>query len=332
MTVSVNQVNNDAAGRNVSLLATALGLARDYYKVKLDDQQNAKANEYQEKILGLKREELDKDQQKLGQDFLSNNEVVPEGTPGAMPISAISVPKAINLPPNTFIRPRSVSELEAKTRLTSEEKQKDREFKKELAQITAAANGAGDPYKKAPREVQKQVDLLADDTAKKKAIVNYMAPTLQKYNEALANGDTSGAIKIGQGMMKLLNSPLGADAVGTEESKRLGSLLEYQIANLTGPGPVFGRDLEGFNKQVQATMLSVGDAIKNNENELDKLLGREARNPVAAENKQKQQQGGGGVAYGAPGETQPTLQPGTIFKKGGKRYRVNADGETATEI
>lgn len=45
MPVAVNPIRNDAEERNVSILGAALGLAKDIYRVKMDDKQLAKAQE-----------------------------------------------------------------------------------------------------------------------------------------------------------------------------------------------------------------------------------------------------------------------------------------------
>lgn len=72
-------------------------------------------------------------------------------------------------------------------------------------------------------------------------------------------------IKVGQGLFKLLNSAEGADAVGAEEAKRVGSYLEYNLGNFTQPGAFIGRDLKGFTNQVKNYSDGIGGRIKRNE-------------------------------------------------------------------
>lgn len=72
-------------------------------------------------------------------------------------------------------------------------------------------------------------------------------------------------IKTGQSLYKLLNSAEGADAVGAEEAKRIGSYLEYHIGNFTQPGAFVGRDLNGFTNQIKNYSTLLGDRVKRNE-------------------------------------------------------------------
>lgn len=72
-------------------------------------------------------------------------------------------------------------------------------------------------------------------------------------------------VKVGQGLLKLLNSAEGADAVGAEESKRIGGYLEYQKGNFFEPGKFWGRDLPSFISQVQNNSDLLADRIKRNE-------------------------------------------------------------------
>jgi hypothetical protein len=72
-------------------------------------------------------------------------------------------------------------------------------------------------------------------------------------------------IKVGQNLLKLLNSAEGSDAVGAEESKRLGSFLEWKFANFTQPGSFIGRDLDLFTQQVANKSKELADRITRNE-------------------------------------------------------------------
>lgn len=72
-------------------------------------------------------------------------------------------------------------------------------------------------------------------------------------------------IKTGQSLFKLLNSAEGADAVGAEEAKRIGSYLEYNLGNFTQPGAFIGRDLNGFTDQIKNYSTLLGDRVRRNE-------------------------------------------------------------------
>ena len=56
-----------------------------------------------------------------------------------------------------------------------------------------------------------------------------------------------------QNILKILNSAEGKDAVGVEESKRLGQFLEFQLNPVKGfaTGRLFGTDLPRFVDQIQ---------------------------------------------------------------------------------
>lgn len=96
-------------------------------------------------------------------------------------------------------------------------------------------------------------------------------------------------VKIGQGLLKLLNSAEGSDAVGAEEAKRIGDYLEYAYGNVTGVGPMrVGRDLNGFVNQVQNYSELLGERIRSNEQGLEairsgKPLSQVSSRPKAAQ-------------------------------------------------
>lgn len=168
---------------------------------------------------------------------------------------------------------------------STQEKERDRDFRREMARLTAATKVDNKPASKRefdalPVENQKEIEDLSKKNAAKVSIANQMKGYLDQYDKAPSEQDK---IVIGRQMLKVLNSPEGADAIGVEESRRLGGLLEYQMFNLTNPGPMFGRDLPGFRDQVAATVKSVEGGTSANRNRIDELYGRqsnrEAPNP-----------------------------------------------------
>ena len=92
---------------------------------------------------------------------------------------------------------------------------------------------------------------------------NAMAEALTKLEDKNLPEDQK--IKVGQSLFKLLNSAEGADAVGAEEAKRLGSYLEYQKGNFTDPGAFWGRDVNGFTDQVRNYRDVLDGRIRRNE-------------------------------------------------------------------
>lgn len=130
---------------------------------------------------------------------------------------------------------------------------------KKLAEVEDLRTGG-----KFKRElVQGQQKKLSEDNVKLANVRNGMAAALSKLeDQGLSEEDK---IKVGQGILKLLNSAEGADAVGAEEAKRIGSYLEYKIANFTQPGSFIGRDLDKFTDQVRNNANLLGDRIHRND-------------------------------------------------------------------
>lgn len=79
-------------------------------------------------------------------------------------------------------------------------------------------------------------------------------------------------IKIGQGLLKLLNSAEGSDAVGAEEAKRIGDKLEYVLGNFTGVGGMrVGRDLPGFVEQVRNNSEILGERVREGDRGMEAI-------------------------------------------------------------
>jgi hypothetical protein len=135
-----------------------------------------------------------------------------------------------------------------------------------------------DKFEALPIESQEQIRDLAKASAKKRSIVNSMSGYLSEYDVALAKwqkskskSDYNDVIRIGSQALKTLNSPEGADAIGAEEAKRLGTALEFNWGNLVNPGAVVGRDLAGFSRQIKNTMGAIGTGLKANDDYIKKL-------------------------------------------------------------
>lgn len=167
-------------------------------------------------------------------------------------------------------------------------RQQDR-LDKELEWKMSQANPANQPKQveeKLPIEDRTQLATLSRSVANKRSIVNQLEAAGAKFDEALRAGNTDLAVTLGRQMLKTLNSTEGADAVGAEEAKRLGGLLEFKIANLFEPGSIVGRDLDMFSDQIAQTRAGIEDAIKANESAIQDI-----RNPGAAKPKTIQYQG-----------------------------------------
>lgn len=127
-----------------------------------------------------------------------------------------------------------------------------------------------------PLDVKNEVAALSHKNAAKISISNQIGSYLAEFKKAKSDDDK---VRIGGLMLKALNSPEGADAIGVEEAKRLGDALEYNLFDVKAalgvkPGKLIGRDLAGFEKQVQSTYDAVSGGVKANRDEVDRLMGR----------------------------------------------------------
>ncbi len=153
----------------------------------------------------------------------------------------------------------------------------------EIQKLKQDLSGPQSQFKGLPEENKKQIDTLSTKTATKKAINNQIKSALASLEDE--NVSEEQKIIQGRSLLKVLNSTEGADAIGAEESKRLGSLLEYQMGNFTQPGPVFGRDVKGFIDQVKNSSKALDKSIEMNEQDVDKLYGRSPKNPPPLDTK-----------------------------------------------
>ena len=148
---------------------------------------------------------------------------------------------------------------------------------KDLAE--ARKKGAGNPNKEAfdalPPENQEQIKDLARQTGAKSSIKNQIDSALSVLDDPNVSEDQK--VTMGQQLLKTLNSTEGKDAVGSEESKRLGSFLQKKMFNFTQPGSMFGRDLGEFVDQVKLTSGAIGQATERNKAQMDELYGRRGR-------------------------------------------------------
>lgn len=113
-----------------------------------------------------------------------------------------------------------------------------------------------------PGEDRETVKDLARKNAGKVSIAN-------QIDAVLGNWDTlpeDQKLLQGRQLIKVLNSTEGADAVGAEEAKRLGSKLEFAFGNLTNSNTTqFGRDLKGFKEQAANTSKAIRGAVGMNQ-------------------------------------------------------------------
>lgn len=134
----------------------------------------------------------------------------------------------------------------------------------------AGRRASGDITKLAPDE-RKLVESLSTKTANQIAIKNELDSFISQYDSL----NDKEKITQGRALLKTLNSTQGADAIGVEEARRLGSALEFSLVNLNNPNPLqLGYDLKGFGTQVRQTRDKINETIKRNQFEIDKIMKR----------------------------------------------------------
>jgi hypothetical protein len=135
---------------------------------------------------------------------------------------------------------------------------------------------------------KKMVEGLASKNAGKTSVATQIDSYLNEFKNAK---DEAGKIAIGRQMLKVLNSPEGADAIGAEEANRLGSKLEFALGNLApwNSNPIqWGRDLEGFEEQAKATSQAIKKSVNENQKLVNQRMGLpNDRNMLPTESGQK---------------------------------------------
>lgn len=140
------------------------------------------------------------------------------------------------------------------------------ETRKEIASLKGGSLKNRD-IEALPAEDAATVKTLGVKNANKVAISNQIKSFMSGWDKLPDDQ------KIAQGrqLIKVLNSTEGADAVGSEEVKRLGGKLEFAMGNLLNSNPTqFGRDLEGFKDQALGTANAIDKAIVENQRVINK--------------------------------------------------------------
>lgn len=117
---------------------------------------------------------------------------------------------------------------------------------------------------------KKTVDTIASGNANISIIKNSIDSVMENFDSLPEDQQIVQA----RMLLKTLNSKEGKDAVGVEEVKRLGSLIEYKLFNLLEPGSFIGRDLPEFATQARNASKFMGEAINKNKAIADQAMGR----------------------------------------------------------
>lgn len=149
------------------------------------------------------------------------------------------------------------------------QKEKDRAFQRELKDIQKLP--VENEFKRLPVENQEVIKDLSKKNASKISIANQIEASIADWD----NLTDDQKVARGRSLLKTLNSTEGADAIGAEEAKRLGSKLEFALGNLFNSNPIqFGRDLEGFKEQAIGTLESVRRGVRANQREIERMYGK----------------------------------------------------------
>lgn len=119
------------------------------------------------------------------------------------------------------------------------------------------------------------VKTLSVKNANKISIANQLEQGFKTLTDSTVS--TAEKVKEGQRLLKVLNSSEGQDAVGSDEAKRLGSLLEsgFHPTGIYDPAqPMFGRDISGFANQLNTGVKSIRNSVKGNETVINKIQGK----------------------------------------------------------
>lgn len=139
-----------------------------------------------------------------------------------------------------------------------------------MARMKEVEMGAESEFKRLPKEKQ----ILVENLTKTQATMIPIKSQLDELAGQLKdpNRSDSDKLSIAGEQLKLLNSTLGADAVGAEEVKRIAAWLD-PMPNWVKKTP--GVDINGFIRQVESSSGRVGGSLQKLTSEIDKAYGRQ---------------------------------------------------------
>jgi len=145
---------------------------------------------------------------------------------------------------------RRATEAKAERDFKAEQAKLNRQTQKDIAELRAKKVGAPKAAPQTARE-KLQFELIKDDAKVYQKRLQSLQ-TLDGGLKSLEDATTAQeVVQIGQGLLKILNSPESSDAVGVDEAKRIAD--ELQPYSVLGPGGLFrlGRDLPAFKERVK---------------------------------------------------------------------------------
>lgn len=152
-----------------------------------------------------------------------------------------------------------------------EQSLKERELAQKGTETALKNNSEKAKFDALPEDKKEIVSGLSKKNAAKIAIANQIDSVLEN-SKNLSEKDQ---LQQYRQLIKTLNSSEGADAVGTDEAKRLASKLEFAFGNFSNDNPTqFGRDIKGFAEDAALTSKAMKDAVASNQGVIDKAYGR----------------------------------------------------------
>lgn len=168
------------------------------------------------------------------------------------------------------------------------ESEKSRDFMREMQENKPEQLSAPD---------RAYVTTLETKNANKESIANAIDAVMGQWDKY----SDSEKLQQGRQLIKVLNSSEGQDAVGAEESKRLGAKLQFAMGNLTNDNPFqVGRDLKGFAQDANNTAKSLRAAAEANRKLVSDRVGQRTGKAPS--------QGGGGDGTLSPEKRKRLLE------------------------
>jgi hypothetical protein len=225
---------------------------------------------------------------------------------------------------------RKENQLLARQDWEAEQRRLDREWKtrlgadkdaskRESERIKLAQNTAKDALKvrqgieserfiDVPDIVKKQAESLVGRTSTLSYINEMLKNDFENFVKIPAN-DIGKKYAAAQMMLKNLNSRVSSDAVGTEERKVFGGLIEYGWGNVFGGGPAqFGREIGKFEELVSGLIDSSTNAAESLQAQVDGMYAPYL-NPMYKPANQRYSEAGGAVSQNGAPNTQVTASP-----------------------
>lgn len=158
----------------------------------------------------------------------------------------------------------------------------------EKNKIMRAEKSAKAPDVSMPLDQKKMVEKYATEIARMTSINSQVNELKKQVGDK--NLSESDRLATAKEQLKLLNSTLGADAVGAEETKRMAAFLEYPPNWIKHS---FGPDLDAFYRQLDRVNQRISGTINTQQREIDKIYGRPVKETPATAQEQKQPQNEG---------------------------------------